>query len=67
MRSPIDGVVTQIFARQGELAVGLGIAKIVDMNQLRIFATVDELHLGRMKPGAPVEITFRGSPPSTRA
>ncbi|CAN5895617.1 hypothetical protein BH11PSE3_BH11PSE3_15840 [soil metagenome] len=62
VRSPIDGVVTQIFARQGELAVGLGIAKIVDMSQLRIFATVDELHLPRLKVGAPVEITFRGNP-----
>jgi HlyD family secretion protein len=62
VRSPIDGVVTQINSRQGEVASHLGIAKIVDMKQLRVFATVDELHLPRLKPGAPVEITFRGSP-----
>jgi HlyD family secretion protein len=62
IRSPIDGVVTQINSRQGEIASGAGIAKIVDMAQLRIFATVDELHLHRLKPGAPVQITFRGSP-----
>jgi multidrug resistance efflux pump len=62
VRAPIDGVVTQILSRQGEMASGLGIAKIVDMKQLRVFATVDELHLHRLKPGAPVEITFRGSP-----
>jgi multidrug resistance efflux pump len=62
VRSPIDGVVTQINSRQGEMASGLGIAKVVDMKQLRIFATVDELHLPRLKPGAPVEVTFRGSP-----
>jgi multidrug resistance efflux pump len=62
IRSPIDGVVTQINSRQGEIASGAGIAKIVDMTQLRVFATVDELHLHRLKPGAPVQITFRGSP-----
>lgn len=62
IRSPIDGIVTQINSRQGEVASHLGIAKIVDMKQLRVFATVDELHLPRLKPGAPVEVTFRGSP-----
>lgn len=62
VRSPIDGVVTQINSRQGEMASGLGIAKVVDMKQLRVFATVDELHLPRLKTGAPVEVTFRGSP-----
>ncbi len=44
------------------MASGLGIAKVVDMKQLRVFATVDELHLPRLKVGAPVEVTFRGSP-----
>ena len=62
VRSPIDGVVTQINSRQGEMASGVGIAKVVDMKQLRVFATVDELHLPRLKVGAPVEVTFRGSP-----
>ena len=62
VRSPIDGVVTQINSRQGEMASGLGIAKVVDMKQLRVFATVDELHLHRLKTGTPVEVTFRGSP-----
>jgi multidrug resistance efflux pump len=61
IRAPIDGVVTQINSRQGEMASGAGIAKIVDMKKLRVFATVDELHLHRMTPGAPVEITFRGN------
>ena len=62
VRSPIDGVVTQIISRQGELVSSLGIAKVVDMKQLRVFATVDELHLPRLTAGAPVEVTFRGSP-----
>ncbi len=62
VRSPIDGVITQINSREGEMASGVGIAKIVDMKQLRVFATVDELHLPRLKEGSPVEVTFRGSP-----
>ena len=62
VRSPIDGIVTQINSRQGEMASGVGIAKVVDMKQLRVFATVDELHLPRLKVGTPVEVTFRGSP-----
>ncbi len=62
VRSPIDGVVTQINSREGEMASGVGIAKVVDMKQLRVFATVDELHLPRLKVGSPVEVTFRGSP-----
>ncbi len=62
VRSPIDGVVVQVNSRQGEVVSEFGIAKIVDMRQLRVFATVDELHLPRLKKGAPVEVTFRGSP-----
>jgi multidrug efflux pump subunit AcrA (membrane-fusion protein) len=62
VRSPVDGIVVQIFARQGERVSGLGIAKVVDMRQLRVVAEVDELHLGRLVPGARVEVTFRGNP-----
>jgi multidrug resistance efflux pump len=63
VRSPVDGQVVEIFTRQGEMVSGHpGIAKIVDMRQIRVLAEVDELHLPRLVPGAPVEVTFRGSP-----
>src|SRR5262249_21141532 len=63
VRSPVDGVVVEIYTRQGEMIPGRpGIAKIVDMRQLRVLAEIDELHLPRLVPGAPVEIMFRGSP-----
>ena len=62
VRSPIDGIVIQVNSRAGEVVGGLGIAKLVDMKELRVFATVDELHLPRLTKGAPVEVTFRGSP-----
>ena len=61
LRSPIDGVVVQIYTRKGERIAPSGIVKIVDMSQLRVLADVDELHLGRVVPGGKVEVTFRGS------
>jgi HlyD family secretion protein len=60
-RSPLNGVVVQIHTRQGERVNAGGIAKIVDMSQMHVFADVDEVHLGRLAPGGRVEITFRGS------
>ncbi|HTE79323.1 MAG TPA: efflux RND transporter periplasmic adaptor subunit [Reyranella sp.] len=62
VRSSLDGVVVQIYTRQAERISGNGIAKIVDMSQLRVLADVDELHLGRVATGGKVEVTFRGSP-----
>jgi HlyD family secretion protein len=62
VRSPLDGVVIQIYTRQGERISPSGIAKIVDLAQLRVLADVDELHVGRIAAGGKVEVTFRGSP-----
>lgn len=60
VRAPIDGVVVQIFSRQGERVSPAGILKIVDMKKLRVLADVDEVNVGRLKPGGKVEVTFRG-------
>jgi multidrug resistance efflux pump len=60
VRSPLNGLVTQIYTRQGELVSGSGIAKIVDLSQLRILADVDDVHLDRVVLGGKVEVTFRG-------
>jgi HlyD family secretion protein len=61
VRSPLNGVVVQIHTRQGERVAQGGIAKIVDMSQMHVFADVDEVHLNRLASGGKVEITFRGS------
>ena len=61
IRSPIDGVVVQIYSRRGERVAPLGVVKVVDMGQLRVVADVDELHLGRVVLGGKVEVSFRGS------
>ena len=62
VRSPLDGVVMQVYTRQAERVRPNGIVKIVDMSKLRVFADVDEIHLGKVAPGGKVEVTFRGSP-----
>ncbi len=61
VRTPIDGVVVQIYSRQGERVSPSGIAKIVDLGQLRVLAYVDEVHIGRISQGGKVEVAFRGS------
>ena len=62
VRSPIDGLVVQIWTRPGERISQYGIAKIVDMSKMRVFADVDEVHLDRVAVGGRVQVTFRGSP-----
>lgn len=60
VRSPIEGVVLEIFTRRGERISPAGIAKIVDMRQLRALADVDEMSVGRVKVGGKVNVTFTG-------
>jgi multidrug resistance efflux pump len=62
IRSPLNGVVIQIYSRVGEQFNSKGIAKIVDMTQLRVIAEVDELYIGRVTVGGKVEVAFRGNP-----
>jgi HlyD family secretion protein len=62
VRSPLDGVVVQVSTRPGERISGAGIAKVVDMSQLRVLADVSEDQVARLAPGGRVEITLRGNP-----
>ena len=59
VRAPLDGVVVQIWAHPGE-RFDRGIAQIVDMNQLRVVADVDETLIGRIVMGGKVQVVFRG-------
>jgi HlyD family secretion protein len=60
VRSPLDGIVVQIGTRPGERVSGAGIAKVVDMSQMRVFADVSEDQVARLAPGGKVEIALRG-------
>ena len=61
VRSPLDGVVVQVYAQPGERIGQNGIAKIVDMSQMRVVADVDERLMDRARIGTKVDVTFRGS------
>jgi HlyD family secretion protein len=61
VRAPLDGVVVKIYGRPGERIGPSGIAKIVDMSQMRVIADMDERLMGRAHVGAKVDVTFRGS------
>ena len=52
----------QIGTRAGERISGAGIAKVVDMSQLRVLADVSEDRVARLAPGGKVDITLRGNP-----
>jgi HlyD family secretion protein len=60
IRSPINGVILQLYAREGEVVGGYGVAKIVDLSQLRVLADVDEAQLDRVKVGGRADIRLRG-------
>lgn len=59
VRSPLDGIVVQIWARPGE-RIERGIAQIVDMSRLRVLADIDEVLLGRIAPGGKANVVFHG-------
>lgn len=60
VRAPLDGVVTDVLAQTGELVYPRGILRIIDLERMRIYADVDEVHLGKLKEHGRVEFTVRG-------
>ncbi len=64
--SPIDGVVSQISAQEGETVVtGLQVANLItvlDPTRLEMWIYMDETDVGRVEPGQPVEFTVDAYP-----
>lgn len=67
--SPIDGVVSQVTAQEGETIVaGLQVANLVtvlDPTRLEMWIYVDETDVGRVRPGLPVEFRVDSQPDKT--
>jgi RND family efflux transporter MFP subunit len=67
--SPIDGVVSQVTAQEGETIVaGLQVANLVtvlDPTRLEMWIYVDETDVGRVKQGLPVEFRVDSQPDRT--
>jgi HlyD family secretion protein/macrolide-specific efflux system membrane fusion protein len=64
--SPIDGVVSQVTAQEGETAVaGLQVVNLItvlDPERLEMWIYVDETDVGQVEPGLPVEFTVDAHP-----
>jgi HlyD family secretion protein len=59
--SPIDGVVTERFAEQGEtVPAGARLVTVADLSRTRVEAEVDEYDAGHVAVGQPVLIRAEG-------
>ncbi|MFM9277398.1 HlyD family secretion protein [Paenibacillus jiagnxiensis] len=59
LRAPIDGSVIKIYSREQEIAAPSSVvAVMVDMNNLYVSTNIEETDIGRIKPGAAVEVTL---------
>lgn len=57
--APNGGIVENIFIRQGEMASpGSPIVQIIDMQNLKVVASVPEIYVGKLKRGDEVNIQF---------
>jgi membrane fusion protein, multidrug efflux system len=63
MRAPFDGVVDEIFVKEGELAMpGIQVMQIINLNQLYINADVSENFLPMINPNDRVILRFPAFP-----
>lgn len=64
VRSPIDGIVSDIFQRRGEHAqLGLPLVRVIDVARLRLVAEIEDLDVVWVKIGQPATVvtdTFPG-------
>jgi RND family efflux transporter MFP subunit len=63
IRAPFNGVVSKKYTEVGELlTTGKQIATIVNPDRIYVLATIDEVDVGRLRPGQPVNITVDAFP-----
>jgi HlyD family secretion protein len=63
VRAPFGGVVAKKYTEEGELLLpGKQIVTIVNPDKIYVLATIDEVDVGRLRPGQPVAITVDAFP-----
>jgi RND family efflux transporter MFP subunit len=63
IRSPINGIVDEIFNKEGELAMpGMRLMQIVNLSELYINAEISESYLPKINEGDMVQLTFPSYP-----
>lgn len=59
LKSPISGVVDDVFAREGEMgSPGMPSIKVVNLKTLKVVANLAEVNVDKVKVGNKVDITF---------
>jgi RND family efflux transporter MFP subunit len=59
IKSPVSGIVDEIYRKQGELALpGVQLMQIVDLDEIYINADVSESYLGQINEGDMVQVEF---------
>jgi len=67
IKAPFDGIVDQIFAKEGELATpGVRILHIVNLTKLKVYGSVSETFLPNIQNGASVSLSFPVYPDYTK-
>ncbi len=63
IKSPIDGIVEDIFLKEGEMASpGMQFMQLVNINELYVTLKLSEAYLPKIKEGEIVEVTFPSFP-----
>lgn len=68
IRSPIDGVITRVDAREGEVAlgtiqnVGSTVMVIADLSEMLVMAEIPETDVNRIKEGQSARVSINGFP-----
>jgi membrane fusion protein, multidrug efflux system len=63
MRAPFDGIVDDVFIKEGELAMpGSKVLLLLNLHKLYINADISESHLGAIRKGDPVILRFPSYP-----
>lgn len=66
IRAPFGGVIAKKYTEPGELLLpGKQIVTVVDPERIYVLSTIDEVDVGRLKPGLPVSVTVDAFPGET--
>ncbi len=59
IRAPFNGIIDEIFAKEGELAVpGRQLVQLINLTNMKIYADVSEVYLTKIKKGDTVKVRF---------
>ena len=59
IKAPFDGIIDEIYAKEGELAVpGRQLVQLINLSRMKVYADVSEVYLTKIHKGDPLEVVF---------